>query len=139
MHESFAELIALAASQVRPKHLKGGIIGDVGCALLADSGRVYTARCVLHDSNTICAERAAIAKMVGDGDEYRIQLIVAVWRDEAGDVYVIPPCGHCRQAMHEIDPQNIQHTRVILDAERAVWLSELLPYHDWWQKQPPNH
>jgi hypothetical protein len=38
--------------------------------------------------------------------------------------------------MHDIDPHNIQQTQVILDYNRAVSLAELLPYHDWWQKQP---
>jgi cytidine deaminase len=132
----YTHLIARAALQVRPKRLVHGLIGDVGCALQTMSGVIYTARCVFTDSNTICAERAAIASMVSAGDEYRIALIVAVWRDEAGTLFVIPPCGHCRQAMHDIDPDNIQHTRVVLDADRAVSLAELLPYHDWWQKQP---
>ena len=135
MISTYTDLIARAAQQVRPKQLVRGVIGDVGCALLAASGAIYTARCVFTDTNTVCAERVAIASMVSAGDEYRIALIVAVWRDDAGALFVIPPCGHCRQAMHDIDPHNIQQTQVILDYNRAVSLAELLPYHDWWQKQ----
>lgn len=130
------ELINLAIAQIHPKHLKDGIIGDVGAALITPSGRVYTGRCVLVGTNTICAERTAIARMVSEGDEYVIAQIVAVWRDEHGRIYVIPPCGHCRQAMHEIDPLNITTTQVILSHDYQVSLATLLPYHDWWQIQP---
>ena len=129
-------LISLAATQVQPKQLKDGLIGDVGAALVTTSGQVYTGRCVLTGSNTICAERVAIARMVSEGNEYEIAQIVAVWRDEQGRLYVIPPCGHCRQAMHEIDPQNITTTQVVLSHDVVVPLSVLLPYYDWWQIQP---
>ncbi len=84
----------------------------------------------------MCAERVAIARMVSEGNEYRIAQIVAVWRDEQGQLYVIPPCGHCRQAMHEIDPHNITTTQVVLSHDVVVSLSTLLPYFDWWQVQP---
>lgn len=131
-------LIEMAATQVQPKHLKDGLIGDVGAALVTTSGQVYTGRCVLTGSNTICAERAAIARMVSEGNEYAIAQIVAVWRDEHGRLYVIPPCGHCRQAMHEIDPQNITTTQVVLSHDVVVPLSTLLPYYDWWQIQPED-
>ncbi len=130
------DLIALASAQVQPKHLKEGVIGDVGAALITTSGHIYTGRCVLTGSNTICAERVAIARMVSEGNEYAIAQIVAVWHDEHGRVYVIPPCGHCRQAMHDIAPQNITTTQVILSHDVSVPLTALLPYYDWWQLQP---
>ncbi|MBM4412531.1 MAG: cytidine deaminase [Chloroflexi bacterium] len=126
------DLIAHACAQVHPKQLKDGVIGDVGAALVTTTGHIYTGRCILTGSNTICAERVAIARMVSEGNEYTIAQIVAVWRDEHGRVYVIPPCGHCRQAMHDIDPQNIRITQVILSHDRVVPLATLLPYHDWW-------
>jgi cytidine deaminase len=129
-------LIDLAVAQIHPKHLKDGLIGDVGAALVTMTGRVYTGRCVLTGSNTICAERAAIARMVSEGNEYAIAQIVAVWRDADGRIYVIPPCGHCRQALHEIDPHNIKTTHVVLSYDVVVPLSALLPYYDWWQLQP---
>lgn len=131
-------LIELAATQVHPKHLKDGLIGDVGAALVTATGQIYTGRCVFTGSNTMCAERTAIARMVSEGNEYAIAMIVAVWRDEYGRLYVIPPCGHCRQALHEIDPSNIMHTHVVLSFDVVVPLSTLLPYHDWWQIQPES-
>ena len=128
------ELINIASSVVHPKELKDGLVGDVGCALLAGNGKVYTGVCVGVNSNGYCAERVAIGKMITDDQEYVIKKIVATWRDENGVVHVIPPCGHCRAAMHETDESNIDNTEVILDIDKAVKLKELLPYHDWWQK-----
>lgn len=129
------ELIEKAAAVINPKQLKDGLVGDVGCALVSEKGQVYTGICVGVNSNGYCAERVAIAKMVSDGQEYIIRKIVAVWKDERGTLYVIPPCGHCRQAMRETDERNIDTTEVVLDKEKSVILKELLPYHDWWQKQ----
>lgn len=128
------ELIKIATSVINPKNLKDGLVGDVGCALLSESGKIYTGVCVGVNSNGYCAERVAIAKMITDGKEFVIQKIVATWKDEKGIVYVIPPCGHCRQCMRETDERNIDITEAILDIDKSVKLKELLPYHDWWQK-----
>lgn len=128
-----SELIECAAAIINPKQLKDGLVGDVGCALVAGNGKIYTGVCVGVNSNSYCAERVAIGKMVTD-KEYVIKKIVATWKDETGIIHVIPPCGHCRQAMHETDEQNIDVTQVILDTDKIVSLRELLPYHDWWQK-----
>lgn len=129
------ELIRKAASVIRPKTLKDGIIGDVGCALISDKGTVYTGICVGVNSNGYCAERVAIAKMIVDGNEFVIKKIVATWKDENGFIYVIPPCGHCRQCMRETDETNMDKTEVVLDKDKTVQLKELLPYYDWWNKQ----
>jgi cytidine deaminase len=128
------ELINIATSVIHPKQLKDGLVGDAGCALLGGNGKVYTGVCVGVNSNVVCAERVAIGKMITDDQEFTIQKIVATWKDEDGVVYVIPPCGHCRAAMHETDESNIDHTEIILDIDKTVRLKELLPFHDWWQK-----
>src|SRR3989338_160182 len=114
------ELIEKASSVISSKNLKDGLVGDVGCALLAGNGKIYTGVCVGVNSNGYCAERVAIAKMITDGKEYIIRKIVAVWKDEKGNVYVIPPCGHCRQCMREINEENINLTKVILDKNKSV-------------------
>lgn len=90
--------------------------------------------CVGVNSNGYCAEKVAIAKMITDGREFVIKKIVATWKDERGIIYVIPPCGSCRQCMKETDEENLE-TEIILDKNKAVKLKELLPYHDWWKKQ----
>ena len=126
------ELINKAISVVKVKKTKSGLFGDVGSALLSEDGKVYTGVCADVGSNTICAERTALGTMMTEG-EYKIKKIVAVWKDENGAVYVIPPCGNCRQYIHDIDEGNLE-TGVILDKDKTVKLKELLPYHDWWQK-----
>ena len=127
------ELIKKAAAVVKKRKTKDGLFGDVGCALVSAKNKVHLGVCAAAGSNTFCAERNAIGSMITDG-EYKIKKIVAVWKDEPGATYVIPPCGNCRQFMKEVDEANL-NTEVILDKNKAVNLKDLLPYHDWWQKQ----
>jgi cytidine deaminase len=128
------ELIALAASLVKTRKTKNGLFGDVGCALISADGKVYQGVCADSGSNVSCAEQNAIGAMMTDA-VYRITKIVAVWKDENGVVFVISPCGNCRQLMREIDEENLKTTEVILDNDKSVLLEELLPYHSWWKKQ----
>lgn len=126
------ELIKKAASVVKVRKTKTGLFADVGCALISDKDRIYLGVSTDAGSNTICAERNAIGSMITDG-EYKIKRIVAVWKDEEGVVYVIPPCGNCRQFIREVNEENLE-TDVVLDKDKVVKLKELLPYYDWWQK-----
>lgn len=126
------ELIKKAASIINPRKVKGGLIGDVGCALESEQGKVFLGVCVDVGSDAICAERNAIGSMITEG-EYKIKKIVATWKDESGALYVIPPCGNCRQSMRDIEEENL-NAEVILDKDKIVTLKDLLPYHDWWQK-----
>jgi cytidine deaminase len=130
------EMITLAAALIASKQTKQGVVADVGSVLISVSGAVFTGVCVGTNSGTICAERTAIAKMISDSQEYGIRRIVAVWKDADGAVFVIPPCGYCRQFMVDTDPRNIHETMVVLSHDLALPLHGLLPYHDWWQRQP---
>ena len=124
------ELIAMAASVLKP-HLTGDrLFGDVAATLLTDQGNVYSGVCIDTGSGTgFCAEHAAIAAMVTAG-EYRIARIVAVWRGDDGRLYVLPPCGRCREFIRQIDDRNID-AQVVLGRDRVVPLAELLPAHHW--------
>jgi cytidine deaminase len=62
--------------------------------------------------------------------EYHIEKIVAVWRDDSGQLYVLPPCGRCREFIRQVDEANID-TEVVLGAYSSVRLRDLLPFHDW--------
>lgn len=62
--------------------------------------------------------------------EYQIAKIVAVWRDEQGRLFVLPPCGRCREFMRQIDEANLD-AEVILGDDRRQLLRDLLPEHDW--------
>ena len=121
------ELISKARSVVKPRRISHDYgVGDVGCALLAESGKVYLGVCIDTSCGIgFCAEHAAIAAMVTAG-EHRIRKIVAV----LGDGKVLAPCGRCREFMHQIDHRNLDETEVVLAADRAVKLRELLP-HPW--------
>jgi cytidine deaminase len=126
------ELIAHAASLLKPRvTVDGRLMGDVAATVLTDAGNTYAGVCIDTGSGTgFCAEHAAIAAMVTAG-EYRIATIVAVWRDErTGQLFVVPPCGRCREFIRQIDEANLA-TEVILDRSTTRKLHELLPYHAW--------
>jgi cytidine deaminase len=126
------ELIAKAASVLNPLKVGNFMMGDVGCALLTDQGHLYLGVCIDTGSSMgFCAEPNAIGTMVTAG-EYRIKKIVAVWKDDKG-IYVLAPCGRCREFMYQIDKANLE-TEVILDRDKTAKLAELLPYHDWFHK-----
>ena len=62
--------------------------------------------------------------------EGRIEAIVAVWKDDAGAVVILPPCGRCREFIRQVDDGNLE-AGVILSRDRVVKLRELLPFHEW--------
>lgn len=124
------DLILSAATVLNP-HLAGDrLFGDVASELITASGARYQGVCIDTPSGTgFCAEHSAIAAMVTAG-EYRIGKIVAVWRDADGRLYVLPPCGRCREFIRQVDDANID-TEVVLGLDRSATLRELLPDHDW--------
>jgi cytidine deaminase len=127
------ELIARAAAVVKPRKVGEYLVGDVGAALVTDQGHVYVGVCIDAASGMgFCAEHSAIAAMVTAG-EFKIRRIVAVWKDEAGAVYVLPPCGRCREFIRQIDESNLD-TEVIVGEGEVVRLSELLPMAGRFQK-----
>ena len=126
------ELINEAASLINVRADNGNLIGDVGCVLVSGKGNVYYGVCAAVGSNVFCAEQSAIGSMLTAG-EYDVKKIVATWKDEKGNVFVIPPCGNCRQLMYQMNHANLD-TDVILDKAKLVKLRELLPYYDWWKQ-----
>ncbi len=96
--------------------------GRVGCALLADNGKIYTGVSIdLVCGLGNCAEYSAIAQMVKDRETV-IKMIVSVY--EGKDI--IPPCGRCRELIAQLDTHNYE-TQVIIQNNICVPLSELLP------------
>lgn len=99
----------------------------VGCAILAKNGSIYEGVCIhLSCGLGFCAEAAAIANMLKDG-ETEIQKIVAVSQDS-----ILSPCGRCREMMVQINKANL-NCDVILDYATTVKLRELIPHH-WMEK-----
>jgi cytidine deaminase len=120
------------AEKVLNRHVAPGerMFGDVGAALISDRGNVYRGVCVDTTSWGLCAERSAVAAMITNG-EYKIRRIVGVWRNEKdGKLYVLSPCGICREFIRSIDHSNLD-TEVVLGRNEVVKLGELLPRHEW--------
>ncbi len=124
------ELIAAAAALLNPHAVDGRLFGDVASTLVTEGGNLFSGVCIDTGSGTgFCAEHAAIAAMVTAG-EYRIAKIVAVWRDEHDALYVLPPCGRCREFIRQIDAANLS-TEVVLGWHSSAVLSKLLPEYQW--------
>jgi cytidine deaminase len=125
------EMIAAAEKVLNPYTTKSGrLFGDVGAAVLSYNGNVYAGTCVDTPGWGLCAERSAMAAMITAG-EYKIQSVVAVWRDERdGKLYVLPPCGICRDFMRNVDEDNLE-AEVILGRHHTAKLKELLPLYEW--------
>jgi cytidine deaminase len=73
----------------------------VGAAILLRDGRVVTA-CNVENASyglAVCAERNAVFKAVSEGDREFVAVAVTA-REGRG----APPCGSCRQVLHEFAP-----------------------------------
>jgi len=131
------DLIAAAEVLLRPHLVGDRLFGDVGASLVTAAGNRYGGVCIDTGSGTgFCAEHSAIAAMVTAG-EYQIARIVAVWRSEAGDLHVLPPCGRCREFIRQVDPANLG-TEVVLGRHRSSRLRDLLPAHEWPEPLGPD-
>jgi cytidine deaminase len=124
------KLILSAEKVLNPKVVNERLFGNVASTLVTNLGNTYSGVCIDTGSGTgFCAEHSALAAMVTAG-EYKIKKIVAVWKDDKGELYVLPPCGRCRLFIHQINEENLD-TEVVLGKQKSVKLRELLPYIDW--------
>jgi cytidine deaminase len=92
----------------------------VGAAVLAGSGKVYGGCNVENASYGLCtcAERAAVLSAIAGG-EHRIGAVVVYTPTKRPT----PPCGACRQVIHEFGPQAL----VISVCDGAERLETTLP------------
>ena len=132
------DLIDMALQVLNPRVLGNRLAGDVAATLITSHGHCFSGVCIDTSSGTgFCAEHGAIAAMITSGESH-IDRIVAVWRDENGVVYVLPPCGRCREFMRQVDGRNLD-AEVVLGRDQSLRLRELLPYSDWPKPLgPPN-
>lgn len=96
---------------------------QVGAAVLA-AGRIYPGVNVENASYplSVCAERNAVAAAVRVGRR-AIEAVAVV----AGEDEPTPPCGGCRQVLHEFGPDMLVVCETA-SGRRASWrLRELLP------------
>jgi len=123
------KLIKLAVSVIKSRKLGSYLAGDVGCALISGKGKIYTGVCIDTASGMgFCAEHNAIGNMITAG-ESKIKKIIGVWKDKKGKIYILHPCGRCREFIRQVNKQNME-AEVIIGKNRTVKLKELLPYND---------
>ncbi len=123
---TFEQLTTKARETLNPRKIStNSYAGSVASAILGSNGKVYTGVCIdTPGSMGFCAEHAAIAAMITDG-ETRVLKVVSVYKDGK----VIPPCGRCREFIYQIDDDN-NSCEVMVDNDSVVTLDELLPHHE---------
>lgn len=127
------DLINKAGSVISSKKMGEYTVGNVGAALITDKGNIYCGVCIdVGSSMGFCAEHNAIGTMITAG-EYKISKIVAVWKDDINNYFILSPCGRCREFMRQIDNANLE-AEVIMEADRTVKLRDLLPDYNWCHK-----
>lgn len=116
--------LVAAARAVREHAFAAHTNVKVGAALLTTDGKIFTGCNIESPSDIfhICAERAALIKMITEG--YRTFTRVAVVSDFQTP---IPPCGFCRQAMFEFAPDAEVIMCTLTGKSRTITLAELLP------------
>ncbi|HYM80655.1 MAG TPA: cytidine deaminase [Candidatus Limnocylindria bacterium] len=96
----------------------------VGAALLTHKGQVFRA-CNVENASyglSVCAERNAVWKAVSEGEREFVAIAITARQGHGA-----PPCGSCRQVLHEFAPEAIVYWR---DARGRIVrrpLGELLP------------
>ena len=96
------QLIGKAREIPKRKKVPGGIIREVGCALLTKNDDVFK------------------------GVSLHLYCGIALWVDgkKWGIMY---PCGRCRELMQQIDEKNRENTWIIVSEKEKVKLKYLLP------------
>ena len=96
--------------------------GGVGCALITSKGNIYCGVSLgFYCGIGSCGEYQAIGNMISNGEK-EIKKIIAL--TDEGEV--IPPCGKCREMIHQACEKN-WNTEVIISRNKKVKLKELLP------------
>lgn len=98
---------------------------QVGAALIADNGKVYSGCNVENAAYPLgqCAEASAIGAMVSNGAK-KISDILIVSPNEK----VCPPCGGCRQKIQEFASASTQvHMADSQGNVRTMTMAQLLP------------
>ena len=104
---------------------------QVGAALLAKDGRVYTG-CNIENAGytpTNCAERTALFKAVSEGERQFSAIAIVGSMQGTVNTLVTGPCGVCRQALYEFGGPELTVIMAKTEEDYIVTtLGELLPY-----------
>ena len=123
LQERDYELIAEAKKAIRLNYDQEHYNHTVGAAIRCKSGKVYVG-VNLYSLHGACAEQVAIGTAITNG-ERDFDAIVAVRGKEGGEI--IPPCGNCRQILHDYMPD----CDVIVSVRgelKKIKAKELLPF-----------
>lgn len=127
------ELIIEASKLVHPKKMGDSSMGTVGSILITEKNSIFKGVCIDTGSGMgFCAEHTAISQMI-TSQEYKIKKIVAVWKNDSNNIFIVSPCGRCREFMYQINEENLE-TDIVLDKSKTVKLKELLPFNNWYKK-----
>lgn len=122
------DLIKAAESALNSQKLDDMYVADVGCALVSEDDQVFTGACV-GGYLGICAEQSAVSNMLSKTGP-KIKKLVAVWNDENGELFALPPCGRCREFLRLMSQDNLE-AEIILGKDHTVKLKDLLPVPMW--------
>ena len=95
------DLIAEAQKAIRLNYDPEDCRHTVGAAVRCKNGKIYVGVNV-YSLHGVCAEQVAIGTAITNG-ERDFDAIVAVRGKEGEEI--IPPCGNCRQIMHDYMPE----------------------------------
>jgi len=96
----------------------------VGAAVKTASGKVYTG-CNVESASyglTVCGERVAIWKALSEGEREFTELAIVADTEK-----LTPPCGTCRQIIHEFCPDAIVVLANLHGETETCDVDELLP------------
>lgn len=117
------ELIAEAQKAIRLNYDQEHYKHTVGAAVRCKSGKVYVG-VNLYSLHGACAEQVAIGTAITNG-EREFDVIVAVRGKEGEEI--IPPCGNCRQILHDYMP-NCDVIVSVYGEPKKIKAKELLPF-----------
>jgi cytidine deaminase len=113
---------------IKSRPVKLADTGDVGASLITSKGNIFHGVCTgFYCGIGSCGEYQAVGSMISNGEKH-IKTIVAVHYEPKDKKYkVIPPCGKCREMLHQLSKKN-WNMEVIISNSKKVKLNELLPY-----------
>lgn len=117
------ELIAEAKKAIRLNYDQEHYNHTVGAAIRCKNGKIYVG-VNLYSLHGACAEQVAIGTAITNG-EIEFDAIVAVRGKEGEEI--IPPCGNCRQILHDYMP-DCDVIVSVLGELKKIKAKELLPF-----------
>lgn len=117
------ELIAKAQKIIQSNYDQVHQNHTVGAAIRCKNGKIYVGVNV-YSLHGACAEQVAIGSAITDG-ERDFDVMVAVRGKEGEEI--IPPCGNCRQILHDYMP-DCEIIVPVCGELKKIKAEELLPF-----------